>query len=272
MGESRSLSRDKSSQSHDKPGGRLYIVGTGPGDAGQLTARAVEAIREAEVLIGNGMYLDLLGSLAEGKRVERSSMGREVERAERAVALAEKQVVAIVSGGDPGVYGMASLVLELVDHRQLDVTVEVVPGITAAQAAAARLGSPLSGDYVTLSLSDLLTPWDVIEMRLVHAFAMGVPVVLYNPKSRNRRDHLALALEIAARRLPATTPVGIVRNAYRKGEERIVADLGSMGDHLDAVDMHSIVIIGGEETRCWRLGKDAKGIITPRGYHRKYLY
>jgi precorrin-3B C17-methyltransferase len=260
------------SRSHDNPRGRLFVVGTGPGDAGQLTARAVEAIRESEVLIGNGMYLDLLGSLVEGKRVERSTMGREVERAERAVELAQTQVVAIVSGGDPGVYGMASLVLELVDRRQSKVPVEVVPGITAAQAAAARLGSPISGDYVTLSLSDLLTPWEVIEARLVHAFAMGVPVVLYNPKSRNRQDHLALALEIAARHLPSTTPVGVVRDAYRTGEERIVADLGSMAGHLDAVDMHSIVIIGGEETRCWRQGKDAKGIITPRGYHRKYLY
>ena len=258
-------------QSHDKRG-KLYIIGTGPGNLQQMTPRALKALGEADCVIGNGFYLDLVEPMLAGKEVIRSSMGREVDRARRALALAEDRVVAMVSGGDAGVYGMASIVLEVAERSGTAARVEVIPGITAAVSAAALLGSPLSGDYVTMSLSDLLTPWEEIERRLDLAFQMRVPVVLYNPRSRGRPHNLDTAVGIARRHLPDETPVGVVRNAYREGEERLVTTLGEFEDHFAFVDMHSIVFVGGEETRIWRSETDERGIITPRGYHRKYVY
>jgi len=256
------------------PGGKrgLSIVGIGPGGLDQMTGRAGDTIAGADCVIGNGLYLDQIAPLLRGKEIIRSSMGREVERARMAVELACSRAVAVVSGGDPGVYGMASIVLEVLERSGLDIPVEVVPGVTAATAAASRLGAPLSGDFVVASLSDLLTPREEIERRLDLAFRMGVPVVLYNPRSRGRRDHLAAALALARDHLPPETPVGIVKDAYREGEMTAVTTLGEATDGIEGVDMHSVIIIGGRETRIWRRGEDAKGIITPRGYERKYLY
>jgi precorrin-3B C17-methyltransferase len=178
----------------------------------------------------------------------------------------------MVSGGDAGIYGMAGIVLEILEHEGIDLTWEVIPGITASQAAASLLGSPLSGDFATISLSDLLTPLEVIERRLHAAFSMGIPVVLYNPRSRGRPHNFAQAMEIAGKYRPVTTPIGIVRNAYRDGEEIIITTLGAIAAYEEKVDMHTTIIIGGEESRIWREGEDVKGIITPRGYHRIYLY
>jgi precorrin-3B C17-methyltransferase len=252
--------------------GRLAIVGIGPGGRDQMTGRARDAIAGADCIVGNGLYLDQIAPLLPGKEVIRSSMGKEVERARMAVELACSRSVAVVSGGDPGVYGMASIVLEVLEHSGLDIPVEVVPGVTAATAAASRLGAPLSGDFVVASLSDLLTPWEEIERRLDLAFQMGIPVVLYNPRSRGRRDHLAVAFALAARHLPPETPVGFVKDAYREGERMDITTLGSARDKIRDVDMHATVIIGGRGSRIWRRGADEKGIITPRGYERKYLF
>ncbi|HVP25919.1 MAG TPA: precorrin-3B C(17)-methyltransferase [Methanomicrobiales archaeon] len=248
------------------------MVGIGPGGEDQMTGRARDAILGADCIVGNGLYLDQIASLLPGKEVIRSSMGKEVERARQAVELACSRAVAVVSGGDPGVYGMASLALEVLEHSGLDIPVEVVPGVTAATAVASRLGAPLSGDFVVASLSDLLTPWEEIERRLDLAFRMGIPVVLYNPRSRGRKDHLAMALSLAIRHLPPATPVGFVKNAYREGERVTITTLAEAGKRAGEVDMHATVIIGGRGTRIWRRGEDAKGIITPRGYERKYLY
>lgn len=252
--------------------GRLFIVGIGPGNPAQLTSRAGEALALAEYIIGNDTYLDQLGPLIRGKKIITSSMGKEVERAQRSIELAREGIVAMVSGGDAGIYGMAGIVLEILEHEGIDLTWEVVPGITASQAAASLLGSPLSGDFATISLSDLLTPPEVIERRLHAAFSMGIPVVLYNPRSRGRPHNFAQAMEIAGKYRLGTTPVGIVRNAYRDGEEIIITTLGAIAASEEKVDMHTTVIVGGEESRIWREGEDVKGIITPRGYHRKYLY
>jgi precorrin-3B C17-methyltransferase len=237
-----------------------------------MTGRARDAIAGAECIIGNGLYLDQIAPLLSGKEIVRSSMGKEVERARQAVELACSRSVAVVSGGDPGVYGMASIVLEILERSGLRIPVEVVPGVTAATAAAARLGAPLSGDFSVISLSDLLTPWEEIERRLDLALRMGVPVVLYNPRSRGRRDHLAVAFALAGRHLPPETPVGLVKDAYRDGERVTVTTLGSAMDMIGEVDMHAIITIGGRESRLWRNGEEVKGIITPRGYERKYLY
>ncbi|MDD1673484.1 MAG: precorrin-3B C(17)-methyltransferase [Methanomicrobiales archaeon] len=247
-------------------------MGTGPGDIFLLTEQAQRALAESEYVIGNGTYLDSLEPLLAGKKVLRSAMGREIDRAKKSIELARFHIVSLVSGGDPGIYGMASIVLEILEHQGMDIAFEILPGITAAQAAASRLGSPLSGDFAVISLSDLLTPWSVIESRLDHAFMMGVPVVFYNPRSGGRPQNLSKAFDIARKHLPDNIPVGIVRNAYRANEEVLVTTLREAGDNVERVDMHSTVIIGGGETRIWKRGSNEKAIITPRGYHRKYTY
>jgi len=252
--------------------GKLSVVGTGPGPLEQMTGRALAAIRAAEYVVGNRTYLEAIRPLLLGKQVRESSMGKEVERAKEAVELAASHTVALVSGGDPGVYGMAGIVLEVLERTGLAVDVEVVPGVTAATAAASLAGSPLSGDFAVVSLSDLLTPWEVIESRLDAAFSMGVPVVLYNPRSRGRPGHFGRAMAIARKHRAVDTPVAVVRNAFREGEECLFTTLAGIGKMEDRVDMHTTVIVGGEESRFWRCGEDVKGIITPRGYHRKYLY
>jgi precorrin-3B C17-methyltransferase len=237
-----------------------------------MTPRAIDVIAAAECVLGHATYLGPIMPLLAGKEIISSSMGKEVDRARQAIDLARTRPVAIVSGGDAGVYGMASIVLEVLEHEGADIPVEIVPGVTAANAAASRVGSPLSGDFSVISLSDLLTPLDVIEQRLDAVFRLGIPVVLYNPKSRGRPHNLALALEIAGRHLRPETPVGIVRNALREDEAAIVTTLAEIGEVMDRIDMHTTVIIGGAESRIWRMGDDVRGIITPRGYHRKYVY
>lgn len=261
------------SRSQDEVSGRLYVVSTGPGDLENLTPLAQRAIRESDVVIGNRLYLDQMEPLLEGKIVIHSSMGKEVERAREAVRLARNSKVAMVSGGDAGVYGMASIVLELVQHEAPTLDVKVIPGVTAATAAASILGSPLSSDFLVISLSDLLTPWEVIEKRLDLGFQMGIPMAVYNPRSHNRPGNLKKALEIGLRYARPSTPIGIVRNAYRgEGESFLVTDLGSLYEDDSVVDMHSMVIIGGESTELFKEGENVRGIITPRGYHRKYVY
>jgi len=252
--------------------GSLAIVGLGPGRREHMTGRALEVLASAELVLGHSTYLEPLGELLAGKEVVSSAMGKEVDRARKAIAFAKTRHVAIVSGGDAGVYGMAGIVLEVLEHEGAEIPVEIVPGVTAATAAASRVGSPLSGDFATISLSDLLTPLEVIGGRLEAVFALGIPVVLYNPRSRGRPHNFAYAVEIARKHLGPETPVAIVKNALRNGEERIVTTLGAIEGSMDAVDMHTTVIIGGKESRIWRMGDDVRGIITPRGYHRKYVY
>lgn len=251
----------------------LWIVGCGPGKQEYLTGRAIAALAGAEYIIGNDTYLVPLGSLIAGKNVIRSSMGKEVERAKKAIELAQSHTVAIISGGDAGVYGMAGIVLEVLEHSGAKIPVEVVPGVTAAQAAASLVGSPFSGDYATISLSDLLTPLEVIEKRLDAVFSVGIPVVLYNPRSNGRPHNFALAVEHARKFYPATVPIAIVKNALREGQaDPVITTLGEIGKSIDIIDMHTTVIIGGTESRIWRMGDNARGIITPRGYQRKYVY
>lgn len=251
--------------------GKLYIVGTGPGNTSYLTKRAIEAVKESDYVIGNDFYLNLIEEHLKGKEVIWSSMGKEVERARKCIEIAKEHVISMVSGGDPGVYGMAGIVLEVLEHDGTDIDFEVIPGVTAATAAASRVGSPLSGDFITISLSDLLTPLEIIEKRLNLATQIGIPVVLYNPKSRGRPDNLAIALSIALRFKSPETPVAVIKNACRDGEQIRYYTLKELYDNDNFVDMHSVVIIGGEESRFMQVG-ERKGIITPRGYERKYVY
>ena len=254
------------------PGGSLAIVGIGPGSSEHMTTRASGLIGKADIVIGNDTYLAQVEPLLAGKEVIRSRMGKEVERAQIAIRHARDRRVVILSGGDAGVYGMAGIVLEVLEHSGTRINVEIVPGVTAANAAASKVGSPLSGDFAVISLSDLLVPLDVIEKRLAAVFSVGIPVVLYNPKSRGRPHNFSRALEIARRFLPGKTPVALVKNAYREGEEVVITTLEKAEEYTGFVDMHTTVIIGGEESRIWRMGADVRGIITPRGYQRKYVY
>ena len=259
--------------SHVEQKGNLAIVGLGPGRREYITPRALRAIARSSHVIGNASYLEPLEPLLAGKKVIRSSMGKEVERAQQAIELSKTHAVAIVSGGDAGVYGMAGIVLEVLEHSGMEIDVEVIPGVTAANAAASLLGSPLSGDFAVISLSDLLTPLEVIGQRLDAVFSVGIPVVLYNPKSRGRPHNFALAVAHARNHLAPGTPVALVKNALRdEGEETIVTTLAEIEKVMDTVDMHTTVIIGGTESRIWRMGENARGIITPRGYHHKYVY
>jgi adenosylcobyric acid synthase len=238
---------------------RLFIVGIGPGDLTHITYQAREAIESADTLVGYTTYLDLIEPLLVGKEVISSGMTKEVERCRQAIRRAgEGRTVALVSSGDAGVYGMAGLVLELSPPDDMDVV--IVPGVSAVQAAAAVLGAPLMHDFAVISLSDLLTPWEMIEKRLEAAAVADFVVALYNPRSKGRTRHINRAREILLASRPAETPVGIVRNACREGEEKILSTLAEMP--VNRIDMFSMVIVGNSSTFV-----DSKGrMVTPRGY------
>jgi len=243
---------------------RLFVVGIGPGDLKHMTFEAREAVENADAVVGYKIYLDLIKPLLAGKEVVSTGMTREVERCQEALRLAATgKTVALVSGGDAGVYGMAGLVLELANDEAsflADVEIIIVPGVSAVQAAAAVLGAPLMHDFAVISLSDLLTPWELIEKRLRAAAAADFVTAIYNPRSKGRTTQLDMARQIFLTARSADTPVGIVRNACRSGEERIVTSLSEMD--TVSVDMYSIVIIGNSSTFV-----DGEGrMITPRGY------
>lgn len=237
-------------------------MGTGPGELAQLSCRALAALKEAEVIAGYRTYIELITGLLEGKEVISTGMTREVERCNQAIDRAlEGKKVALVSSGDPGVYGMAGLVLELLEKRGAleSLDLEVVPGITSATAAAARLGAPLMHDFVVISLSDLLTPWEVIVRRLELAARGDFVVVLYNPASKKRKEQIRTAVGILQEQRGGGTPAGIVRNAFREDEELILTDLAHLLEH--PVDMFSTVVVGNSQTRV--IGRY---LVTPRGY------
>lgn len=217
------------------------------------------ALAAADVVVGYKPYLELVADLVAGKRTVASGMRQETARAEAAVAAATAgSRVAVISTGDAGVYGMAGLVLELLPEGS-PVTVDVVPGVTAASAAAACLGAPLMNDFAVVSLSDLLTPLEVIERRLTTAADGDFVLALYNPRSTRRHEPLRRALRILRERRAPETPVGLVRNALRDGQEARVTTLGELRE--EDVDMLTILIVGNSAT----LVRDGR-IVTPRGY------
>lgn len=213
--------------------------------------------------MGYRSYIDLLPSnLKAGKMVASSGMRRETERCRWAVDLACGGLsVCLVSGGDAGIYGMAGLCMEMLEQEGLlqDLDCEVLPGVPALAAAAALLGAPLAHDFAVISLSDLLTPWTKIARRLDLAAAADFVLVLYNPRSKGRARHLNRALEMVSRHRPPGTPAGLVRNAFRPGQEVFAGTLETLP--VDRVDMLSILFIGNSQTRLAR-GR----LITPRGY------
>ncbi|MCT4562994.1 MAG: precorrin-3B C(17)-methyltransferase [Maledivibacter sp.] len=242
--------------------GKIYVIGIGPGNREQMSLLALRAIEASEVIVGYKTYISIVEDLLEGKEIINSGMKKEIERCKITIDEAEKgKVVAIISSGDPGVYGMAGAILELVANRNSDVEVEVVPGITAANAAAASLGAPLMHDYAVISLSDLLTDWDVIKKRIDCAALGDFIITLYNPRSKGRVTQIEEAREIIMKHRGPSTPVGIVRNAKREGEEVVITSLEKMLEHR--IDMFTMVIIGNTNT----YAMDNR-MITPRGYFK----
>jgi precorrin-3B C17-methyltransferase len=248
--------------------GTLALVGIGPGSADQMTPAARQAIAGAELVVGYGPYLDLLGPLLDGKELLAGRMTGEIERARAAIERARAGArVALISSGDAGIYGMAGLALELLREmgwrRGQSPQVTVVPGITALSAAASLAGAPIGHDFCAISLSDLLTPWEVIARRLEAAAVADFVLALYNPASRRRREPLARARELLLRHRPGPTPVAVVTDAYREGATCALTDLDRL---LDAeVGMTSTVLVGASSTYAF------EGLlVTPRGYGGKY--
>ncbi|RNC69207.1 MAG: cobyric acid synthase [Desulfuromonadales bacterium] len=240
---------------------RLYVVGIGPGDLDHMTFQANEALDAADAVVGYKTYLEFIEPLIAGKEIISSGMMKEVERCREALALAASgKTVALVSSGDAGIYGMAGLALELAAEMEQPPEIVIIPGVSAVQAAAAVLGAPLMHDFAVISLSDLLTPWDLIERRLVAASTADFVVAIYNPRSKGRVRQIEEARDILLAARTAETPVGIVRNALRDGQERVVTTLGGMLDH--PIDMFSLVIVGNSSTFVDREGR----MVTPRGY------
>lgn len=246
----------------------LSVVGIGPGSLDLMTDRAKERISNADVVMGNERYIELIARLIpKDAEVIMGRMGTEVERAKRAVELGRRKNVVVVSGGDPGIYGMAGLVIEVLGASHTDLKVEIIPGITAASVSAALLGAPLSNDFAVVSLSDLLVPWSEIEEKLEGLAKMEIVVVIYNPRSKTRTVQLEKAFELFMRFRGGKTIVGIVRNAEREGCEIEISTLEDLPDFYHRIDMSTTIIIGSSKTE--NLGGR---MVTRRGYERRYEY
>ncbi len=255
---------------------KLYIVGTGPGDLELIAPKAVAAIDASSDLVAYGLYLELLGDICTGKTHHDLPLGEEIGRARLALELAASgKTTALISSGDIGIYAMATLVFELLDaqlqgkekHAEwLSVDIEVVPGISAMQAAASRCGAILGHDFCTISLSDLLTPWQTIEKRL-HACGQGDFVVsFYNPRSQKRDWQINTARDILLQYRPEETPIILGRQLTRDDESIQITTL----ELLDAndVDMFTLVSVGNSETRYISYAGN-EWVYTPRGYKKK---
>ena len=236
---------------------KIYVVGIGPGKKEDMTYRAYEAMEKSDVIIGYKTYVDLIKEYFSDKELISSPMKKEVDRCMEVIEIAKSgKTVSLISSGDAGVYGMAGIMLEVVPE---DIEIEIIPGITAGNAAAAITGAPLMHDYATISLSDLLTDWDLIKKRVDLASQGDFVITLYNPKSHGRTTQIVEAREIMGKYKSDETPVAIVRNAGREDESSIITTLGEMLNH--EIDMLTLVIIGNSNTFI----KNGK-MITPRGY------
>lgn len=239
----------------------LYLVGLGSGGGADLTLRARAALERCTLLAGYTTYIDLIRADFPEKRLLSTPMRREEERCRLALEAAQSEDVAMVCSGDPGVYGMAGLCLELAEEYP-PVDIEVIPGVTAATACAAVLGAPLTHDFAVVSLSDLMTPMERILRRVEAAAAADFVLCLYNPASRSRREHLRLACERILQHRAPETPCGWVRNQGRTGASHRVLTLAQLRE--EPVDMLTTVFVGNSQTRL------VKGrMVTPRGYLRR---
>lgn len=238
---------------------KIYVIGIGPGEASQMTGRAVAALENSQVIAGYTVYIDLIKDKFADKMLLSTPMKKEVDRCKLALEEALKgQTVSLVCSGDAGVYGMAGLMYEVAENHP-EVEIEVVPGITAACSGAGVLGAPLIHDFAVISLSDLLTPYELIEKRLDCAAKGDFVICLYNPSSKKRHDYLQKACDIVMATRSGETVCGFVKNIGRDGEEGTVLTLKELRD--TQVDMFTTVFIGNSQT------KNINGkMVTPRGY------
>ena len=241
---------------------KLYVVGIGPGGYEQMTIRAAKVLEKCDIIVGYTVYVDLIADHFAGKEMLTTPMRQEEKRCRMAFEEVMKgKDTAMICSGDAGVYGMSGLIYEISqDYPGVDI--EIVSGVTAALSGGAVLGAPLMHDFAVISLSDLLTPWEVIEKRLDCAGAGDFVVCLYNPMSRRRRDHLARACAILRRHRPGTTVCGWVKNLGRAGEERRLLTLEELEG--EQVDMFTTVFIGSSSTQ-----QLSGRMVTPRGYEAK---
>ncbi len=240
--------------------GKLHVVGFGPGGKEHMTFLAAETIQNADVVTGYTTYIKMLQPIFPDKTYKATGMMKEVERCRMAIEDAMTGLdVAMVSSGDSGIYGMAGIIYQLADEMGADIDIDTVPGMTAASTAASVLGAPLMHDLAIISLSDLMTPIDLIMKRVEMAAEGDFVICLYNPKSKTRTAYLDRACEIVLKKRSPDTPVGIVRNAGREDQWSKVTTLGGL-DSAD-VDMFCIVIIGNSQTYV-----SGGRMITPRGY------
>lgn len=244
--------------------GKVTVVGIGPGSIDHMTTRAINEIRSADSIVGFAFYIHQVRSVISPRaRIYSSGMGHEIDRASLALKLASRgEKVAVVSGGDPGVYGMAGPIIETAKKLGVKVDVVVVPGVTAATASAASLGAPLMTDFAVISLSDLLVPRNRILERVKAALKGDFVLVLYNPQSRARKEPLRLVHRILMKYRKPSTPVGIVTAYGRRGEKTIVTALERMLDY--EIDMASTIVVGNSSTRTFN-----EKILTPRGYYAR---
>lgn len=242
-----------------KTTGKLYVVGIGPGSYEDMTIRAVNALKDSEIIVGYTVYVDFLREHFPEKEMLTTPMRQEQERCQMAILKAQEgKRVAMVCSGDSGVYGMSGLILQLAKESP-DLEVEVIPGVTAALSGGAVLGAPLGHDFAVISLSDLLTPMELIEDRLKNSASSDMVICLYNPSSKKRADYLKNACEIVLQHQKPETVCGLVRNIGRDGEEMEVLTLSQLKD--TNVDMFTTVYIGNSMTR------EINGrMVTPRGY------
>ena len=250
--------------------GRLYIVGVGPGHHDHMTFRAKEAIAESDTIVGYATYVKLVEDLIQDKDIHSYAMTQEVERAHQCIDLAKSgRIVSLVSSGDPGIYGMAGLIYEMLAESgwnpQTDMPVEIIPGVSALNSCSAIVGSPLMTDFAVLSMSDLLVPWEVIAKRVEAAAAGDFVIVVYNPASKRRINQLQDARRIILEHRSPETPVAVIKGAYRDSQTVVLTTLDELPSHADKLGMISTVIIGNSSTYTY---KDL--MINPRGYRSKY--
>ncbi len=239
--------------------GKIYVVGIGPGNADDMTVRARRVLESCDIIAGYKTYIDLVRNDFSDKEFYENGMRGEIERCEKCVEFAlDGKTVALICSGDSGVYGMASPLLEIAELKSFK-DVEIVPGVTAALSGSAVLGAPLSHDFCVISLSDLLTPWEVIEKRLIKAAEGDFCMAIYNPSSKKRSDYLKRACEILLTALSPDTSCGYVRNIGREGVEKKLCTLSELSD--ENVDMFTTVFIGNSKTKI----TDGM-LVTPRGY------
>ncbi|MGR3179646.1 MAG: precorrin-3B C(17)-methyltransferase [Candidatus Anammoxibacter sp.] len=241
------------------------MVGIGPGRLDEMSLRAVNALKSSDIVVGYKLYLDLVKEIIKDKATFSSGMRKEMDRAKMAVseAIAGK-VVSIISSGDPGTYGMAGLVLEIVSQSDHNLPIEIIAGITSANASAALLGAPLMHDHVVISLSDLLTPWETIENRIELAAKGDFVIAIYNPMSKKRDWQIKKTFEIFLRYKSASTCVGIVRNASREDEDVILTTLDKALEN--DIDMKTMIIVGNSTTFF-----SSKFMVTKRGYNNSEM-